>query len=127
MWYNTPPGIYKDTILTPDIAAKEFTYLKDGRLVWSKTDFQKFGMDWERRGYGKPSYASLKNFLNDRSLAVLLEINHNHWVALDNLFSPKTGKGYPAVMCIDPYPCPAVMKKINFSQISGFSLFRRMD
>ncbi len=63
---------------SPDrVINQNIFYTQDGLILWNKINFPFFG--WEKRLYGRNDL-EINQSLKDSNKAVILEINHSHWV-----------------------------------------------
>ena len=63
---------------SPDqIVANNVKYTNEGRILWQTVAFDKFKFEW--RAYGRDD-SRINESLKNPQKAVILEINHAHWV-----------------------------------------------
>ena len=107
-------------VLTPNIAAVDFTFNPRGEIVWALSNFEKFGIKFVRRGYGY-NKSRVEEYALSRGKMVILEVNHRaHWlvvVGIDQgkltIIDPIDGRFYSAI--------PSKYK------ITGYALFEKVD
>lgn len=61
----------------PEIAGRKEFYAKEGLILWNKLNLG--DMQFISRGYGNNKLA-IDAAIKNPSLAVILEVNHSHWV-----------------------------------------------
>lgn len=98
----------------PDYAAKKFSFNSEAKILWGQSDFE--GIKFKRRGYGFDKDAIVEA-AQSGSLAVILEVNRSHWVAVDHA---KDGK----IAIIDPLHAVRYEDVTEKYTVTGFALFQ---
>ncbi len=88
-------------VITPPEAAGQWAFLSDGRILWTTSKFE--GVKFLKRLYGHKK-AVIKAASDNPSQAVILEVNHSHWVYLHKvnggsyvIYDPIDGKRYTSL------------------------------
>lgn len=107
---------HKKSELTPDKGASLFSFDKEGRILWAKSNF---GMKWEWRGYGFDK-AKIEEYTKDRYKAAIVEVDGYHWCAVWQ-WLPVVGP-----VLFDPIDGTVLWNwKKRYKEITGYSLFKK--
>lgn len=97
---------------TPGVAAKKWSYTKEGLLIWGQSDFE--DVKFIKRGYGY-NYNEIAEYANSKDKGVIIEVNYNHWVAASRVDDK--------VYVYDPLNFRGEEPLSNNYRITGYSLF----
>ena len=102
----------------PKNAAWYWKFNRRGQILWNKTQFK--GMEFKWRGYGHNS-AKIRDYANGKDRAVIIEVNHNHWLYVVE----STGKNTFRV--IDPWNGLEYATVPSNYKITGYALFEKKE
>jgi hypothetical protein len=105
---------------------KKYPRLPRGLMIWSQSDFEKLGIKFAGRFYGRPSHLKATSIASSKDQFAILELDGGaHWVFLDkwsivpkswflagDSWAPNTNKPY------------GYFHKIDKHRITGYSLFK---
>ncbi len=77
---------YPELVYLPSEAAKEWVYDEQAKIVWTKSKFPGIKFVYRDFGYNK---SKVVEFATNSGKGVLLEVNGNHWVAVEGMENGK--------------------------------------
>ena len=107
--------------INPSYAAKMFEYIQNGRdagkILWNETVFP--GMKFVWRGYW-PENKLIKEYAQDPDKGIILEVNYNHWIAVEAWSILK-------LRVIDPLTGKSSWGLPKGYRITGYALFEKLE
>lgn len=121
---NVIQKIYKFFDFTPRQAARNFKYLRNGKLIHSSIKFK--GLE-HRRIWGRPSNDLITQYTNNPEKAILVRLRYNprHWVMVHKW----TVWFKPWFLAVDPYTYNSktktcrIVRKLKYNIDGGFLFF----